>query len=326
MSLNNQQLYGISNTLSKIVKDEYGENAFIGFTKIIKDCGQDHLAKLMLSKTTSTPEKIKVVFMTYLISNKRYDKDNIIKMSSNLYLYILDFYDDTNPIMVNCSQCDSSGEEDCGRCDGKGREDCRYCDGDGKFECDTCSGEGTEECRHCDGKGTETETEEDDEGEEVEVEVECSGCGGSGTEDCRDCGGGGNFECDECDGYGDKTCEECGGAGEFSCGNCDGKGEEESSYEVKYSITRMLYVTLGNKLSEYLGNTNMGDTMLLSDFEELDADHEKVPYSFTITKAFFDDNDNVTKEDRQESVGLDDDFVELIGSYKLENYLKDISF
>jgi hypothetical protein len=320
MSLNNQQLYGISNTLSKIVKDEYGENAFIGYAKIIKACGQDHLAKLMLSKTTSTPEKIKVIFMTYLITTKRYDKDNIIKMSSNLYLYILDFYDDTNSIMIDCRRCNGSGEEDCERCDGKGNEDCGYCDGDGKFECDTCSGEGTEECRYCDGKGTETETEEDDEGEEVEVEVECSGCGGSGTEYCRDCGGEGEFECDGCDGSGDKTCEECGGAGEFSCGWCEGNGEETSD-EVKYSITRKLYITLGNKLSEYLN-----DRILLTDFEELDADNEKVPYSFTITKAFFDDNDNVTKEDRQESVGLDDDFVELIGSYKLENYLKDISF
>ena len=156
MSLNNQQLYAISNTLSKIVKDEYGENAFIGFAKIIKVCGQDELAKLMISKTTSTPEKIKVIFMTYLITTKRYDKDNIIKMSSNLYLYIIDFYDDTNPIMIDCRRCDGSGEEDCERCNGKGKEDCRYCDGDGNFECDTCSGKGTEDCRYCDGKGTET--------------------------------------------------------------------------------------------------------------------------------------------------------------------------
>ena len=316
MSLNNQQLYGISSTLSKIVKDEYGENEFIGFAKIIKVCRQDDLAKLMLSKTTSTPEKIKVIFMTYLITTKRYGKDNIIKMSSNLYLYILDFYDDTNSIMIDCRRCNGSGEEDCERCNGKGNEDCRYCDGDGKFECDTCSGEGTEECGYCDGNGTETE--EDDEGNEIEVE--CVHCDGTGTRYCRDCGGGGNFECSECLGSGDKTCEECGGNGEFSCGRCDGNGEETSD-EVKYSITRMLYVTLGNKLSEYLN-----DRMLLSDFEELDADDEKVPYSFTITKAFFDDNDGVTKEDRQSSVGLDDDFVELIGSYKLENYIKDVSF
>ena len=41
----------------------------------------------MLSKTTSTPEKIKVIFMTYLITTKRYDKDNIIKDSQKKITY-----------------------------------------------------------------------------------------------------------------------------------------------------------------------------------------------------------------------------------------------
>ena len=33
-----------------------------------------------------------------------------------------------------------------------------------------------------------------------------------------------------------------------------------------------------------------------------------------------------TKEERQERVGLDDDFVEIIDTYKLENYPHEIKF
>jgi hypothetical protein len=257
--------------------------------------------------------------MSYLIITGRYKKETVIGLSSRLFLYVIDFYDNTEEIKQECSYCEGSGDEECDRCDGTGNEDCRYCDGEGKVECYECSGEGTEECRHCDGKGTETDTEEDDEGDEVEVEVDCGGCSGSGTEDCRNCGGQGDFECSECEGSGHKSCEDCGGYGSHTCGYCDGYGEEDSG-TYKYNITRVTYITLGNKLSEF-----EGQEMLLSDFEEIDGDEEKVPFSFTVSKRYFPDDD-ITKEERQERVGLDDDFVEIIDAYKLENYRYEIKF
>ena len=319
MALNNEQLYGISYSLAEIAKDKYGENAFIAFSKIVNICKTDHFALLLLSRVSTPAEKVKLIFMSYLIISGRYKKETIIGLSKRLYLYIIDFYDESEEIKQECSNCEGSGDEHCDRCDGTGTEDCRYCDGDGRTECYECSGEGTEECRHCDGKGTEIETEEDDEGEEVEVEVECTGCGGSGKEDCRGCGGQGDYECSECNGSGGFTCEYCGGYGSYTCGYCDGYGEEDSG-KYKYYITRMTYITLGNKLSEF-----EDQPMLLSDFEEIDGDDNKVPFSFSVNKRYYSDDD-ITKEDRQSAVGLDDDFVEIIEAYKLENYPHEIKF
>jgi len=319
MSLDPNKLYGIAQSLAEVVKDEYGENGFIGFSKILKVCKTSHFAELLLSRVSTPADKVKLVFMSYLIITGRYKKETVIGLSSRLFLYVIDFYDNTEEIKQECSYCEGSGDEECDRCDGTGNEDCRYCDGEGKIECYECSGEGTEECRHCDGKGTETDTEEDDEGDEVEVEVDCGGCGGSGTEDCRNCGGHGDNECSECEGSGHKSCEDCGGYGSHTCGYCDGYGEEDSG-TYKYNITRVTYITLGNKLSEFEGRE-----MLLSDFEEIDGDDEKVPFSFTVNKRYFPDDD-ITKEERQERVGLDDDFVEIIDAYKLENYRYEIKF
>ena len=319
MSLDPNKLYGIAQSLAEVAKDEYGENGFIGFSKILKVCKTSHFAELLLSRVSTPADKVKLVFMSYLIISGRYKKETIIGLSSSLYLYIIDFYDESEEIKQECSHCDGDGEETCSRCDGTGNEDCRYCDGDGKIECDECYGEGTEECRHCDGKGTETDTEEDDEGEEVEVEVECTGCGGDGKEDCRNCGGQGDYECSECNGRGHNSCDECGGYGQYTCGYCDGYGEEDSG-EYKYRITRMTYITLGNKLSEF-----EDQPMLLSDFEEIDGDNNKVPFGFSVNKRYYEDED-ITKEDRQTAVGLDDDFVEVIEAYKLENYPKEIKF
>lgn len=314
-----KQIYSLAKTLGEVAKDEYGENSFISFSKILKVCKTSHLAELLLSRISTPAEKVKLVFMSYLIITGRYKKETIIGLSSRLFLYIIDFYDDTVEIKQECSNCEGSGDEECDRCDGTGNEDCKYCDGDGTTECYECSGDGTEDCRYCDGKGTETDTEEDDEGEEVEVEVECTGCSGSGTEECRNCGGQGDYECPECEGSGGKTCEDCGGYGSYGCGYCGGDGEEDSG-TYKYNITRVTYITLGNKLSEF-----EGQVMLLSDFEEIDGDDEKVPFSFTVNKRSFPDDD-ITKEERQERVGLDDDFVEVVDAYKLENYRYEIKF
>jgi hypothetical protein len=319
MSLNGEQLYGISYSLAELAKDEYGENNFISFSKIVKLCKSNHLAELLLSRISTPSDKVKLIFMSYLIVKGLYKKEKILSLSRNLYLYIIDFYDESEEMLEECSNCEGNGDEDCSRCDGTGNEDCRYCDGDGKVECNDCYGEGTEECRYCDGKGTETETEEDDEGDEVEVEVECTGCGGSGTEDCRSCGGQGDFECSECNGKGHENCDECSGYGSYTCGYCEGSGERGSN-EYKYYITRVTYITLGNKLSEF-----EDQPMLLSDFEEIDNDDNKVPFSFAINKRYFSDDD-ITKEERQEKVDLDDDFVEFIDAYKLENYPYEIRF
>jgi hypothetical protein len=319
MALNNEQLYGISYSLAEIAKDEYGENKFIAFSKIVNICKTNHFALLLLSKVSTTTEKVKLVFMSYLIISGRYKKETIIGLSSSLYLYIIDFYDESVEIKQECSNCEGSGDEECRRCDGTGNEDCGYCDGDGRTECYDCSGEGTEECRYCDGSGTETDTEEDDEGDEIEVEVECTGCGGDGKEDCRNCGGQGDFECSECDGRGHNSCDDCGSYGSYTCGYCDGNGEEDSG-EYKYYITRMTYITLGNKLSEF-----EDQPMLLSDFEEIDGDNNKVPFGFSVNKRYYSDED-ITKEDRQTAVGLDDDFVEILEAYKLENYPYEIKF
>ena len=319
MSLDPNKLYGIAQSLAEVAKDEYGENGFIGFNKIVNICRTNHFALLLLSRVSTPAEKVKLIFIAYLIITKRYKKETIIGLSKRLYLYIIDFYDNTEEIKQECSNCEGSGDEECSRCDGTGNLDCGYCDGEGKVECYECSGEGTEECRHCDGKGTETDTEEDDEGEEIEVEVDCGGCGGSGTENCRNCGGQGDYECSECEGSGGNNCEDCGGYGSHTCGYCDGYGEEDSG-TYKYNITRVTYITLGNKLSEF-----EDQPMLLGDFEEIDADNDKVPFSFTVNKRYFPDDD-ITKEERQERVGLDDDFVEIIDTYKLENYPHEIKF
>ena len=319
MTLDPNKLYGIAQSLAEVAKDEYGEKTYIGFTKMVRLFNLSHFAELLLSKISTPSDKVKLVFMSYLIINGRYKKETIIGLSTRLYLYIIDFYDDSEEIKQECSNCEGSGDEECSGCDGTGKLDCGYCDGEGKVECYDCSGEGTEECRSCDGKGTETETEEDDEGEEIEVEVDCGGCGGSGAEDCRSCGGNGDYQCSECEGSGGNDCEDCGGYGSHTCGYCDGHGEEDSG-EYKYSITRMTYITLGNKLSEF-----EDQPMLFSDFEEIDADEKKVPFSFTVNKKYFSDDD-ITKEGRQEMVGLDDDFVEIINAYKLENYPHEIKF
>jgi hypothetical protein len=319
MSLDPNKLYGIAQSLAEVAKDEYGENGFIGFSKILKVCKSNHFAELLLSRVSTPTDKVKLVFITNLIITGRYKKETILSLSRNLYLYVIDFYDNSEEIKQECSNCEGSGDEECSRCDGTGNLDCGYCDGEGKVECYECSGEGTEECRYCDGKGTETETEEDDEGDEVEVEVECTGCSGSGTEECRNCGGQGDFECSECNGKGYENCEDCGGYGSHTCGYCDGYGEEDSG-EYKYNIARVTYITLGNKLSEF-----EDQPMLLSDFEEIDGDNDKVPFSFTVNKRSFSDDD-ITKEERQEMVGLDDDFVEVVDAYKLENYPYEITF
>ena len=319
MALEPNKLYGIAQSLAEIAKDVYGEYNFIGFSKIRNICKSDQFAQLLLSRLTTNYELGQLIFITNLILNTANKKEYILKLTKSLYIYTIDFYDDTEPLQGVCKRCGGDGTEKCEDCGGDGLLDCRYCDGEGKHECQECYGEGTEECRYCGGSGTETEIETDDEGDEVEVEVECAICDGEGTERCRGCGGQGGFDCEECDGDGTIRCANCRGEGEYTCYNCEGYGVADTGTgEEKYGIDRRTIVTLGDVFSKYIGKA-----MLLSDFEEIDGDYDKVPYSFTISSRYFPDEDK-PKEERQMDVGLDDDFVEFVDGYKLENYPNEI--
>lgn len=316
MALEPNKLYGLAQSLAEIVKEEYG-STFKSFSKIIKTCKTDPFAQLLLSRLTTNYELGQLIFITNLILNSSDDKETILNMSKDLYIYDINFYEDSETLQETCKKCRGTGTENCEECGGDGLLECRFCDGEGEHECQKCWGDGTEECRHCGGDGTEIETEEDDEGNEIEVEVECVICDGKGTEKCRNCGGQGGFECEECNGNGNNRCHQCGGEGEYTCFDCDGYGFADSNQE-KYGIRKRSIVTLGNVFSDYIG-----DIMLLSDFEEMDGDYDKVPYSFTINSRYYPDED-ISKEDRQESLGVDDDFVVFREGYKLENYPNDI--
>jgi hypothetical protein len=130
-----KQIYSLAKTLGEVAKDEYGEKSFISFSKILKVCKTSHLAELLLSRISTPADKVKLVFMSYLIITGRYKKETIIGLSSRLFLYIIDFYDDSVEIKQECTNCEGSGDEECSRCDGTGNLDCGYCDGEGKVEC-----------------------------------------------------------------------------------------------------------------------------------------------------------------------------------------------
>ena len=308
MSLDPNKLYGIAQSLAEVAKDEYGENGFIGFSKILKVCKTSHFAELLLSRVSTPADKVKLVFMSYLIITGRYKKETIIGLSSRLFLYVIDFYDNTEEIKQECSYCEGSGDEECDRCDGTGNEDCKYCDGDGKVECYECSGEGTEECRYCDGKGTETE--EDDEGDEIEVE--CIHCDGEGKERCRSCGGSGNFECPECEGSGNETCSQCDGSRAEECDFCYGYGEIDSE-EDYYSVTRKTYVVVGSKIKNI-----DGEIMSEEDFSELVYNNKIFSHELVIGTYNYADSEE--KEDRLAYAKMDDNFVEIVDVLKLEDY------
>jgi hypothetical protein len=309
-----KKIYSISKNIADLLKSEKGDK-FIGIRDIKKCMSTDHFAKLLLSKTSSNPEKIKVLIATFFILNRKSQLSALEGILMNLHTSIIDLYEDTVHIQAECDDCDGTGSEHCGNCDGNGRIDCDSCDGDGTIDCDTCSGEGIDDCHYCDGKGTETE--EDDEGDEIEVE--CFHCDGDGTEKCRDCSGKGNLECFNCDGDGNFSCEECAGHGEYGCGSCDGDGNLDSS-DLKYSIRRSVNVTLGDGFLKY-----EGEFISLEHYNSIEEDDELIPFNVEVYVNHFDDND-ITVEERRESVDMEDDFVEVRECTKLENFSGRIDF
>jgi hypothetical protein len=309
-----KKIYSISKNIADLLKSEKGDR-FIGIRDIKNCMSTDHFAKLLLSKTSGNPEKIKVLIATFFILNRKSQLSTLEGVLMNLYASIIDLYEDTVPIEVECGNCDGAGYEECSSCEGSGRIDCTTCDGEGTLECDTCSGEGTDECRYCDGKGTETE--EDDEGDDIEVE--CVHCDGDGTENCRDCSGKGNFECFNCDGDSNFTCEDCAGQGEYTCGHCDGNGTTESG-DLKYNIRRSINVTLGDGFLKY-----EGEFISLEHYNSIEEDDELIPFNIEVYTHYFNDND-ITVEERRESVDMEDDFVEVGECIKLENFKGRIDF
>ena len=340
----------IATPLADLLQEEYGENAFIGFSKIKIFCTTDHFAKLILTKCKTSSDLVKVLVATKLILSKRYSQTEIMDIITNLYVYILFFYDDQEKIDIECTKCDGDGTEECYQCDGEGLVDCKYCDGEGTEDCDECGGEGTEDCRHCDGYGRNDDDLDDFEDDVDVIEklqdvgyytvmdviksglenvIQKSGigkekvqelfknidkyglcviCDGSGQEKCRNCRGKGNFKCTECDGTGKDDCPECGGGGNNTCTRCDGYGAVRTK-DYYYNITKRLYVTIGNELSKYT------DTIMLIDkFEDIDFEIE----GFITNEKYF--TDDVTVDKRNDSVDMDDYFVEISEGFKLENY------
>lgn len=307
---NFNQLYNVAKGIANFAKNEYGES-FIGFYKL-KKVLKDHLVELLMSKIQSDTDKIKTIYITYFILNREIQPQEIEKIINNLYVLVVDVYEDKNRIEVECGYCGGSAEEECDTCNGDGRIDCRYCDGDGEMECYDCSGNGTEECRWCSGSGTETETEEDDEGNEIEVEVSCSSCNGSGNEDCRSCGGEGTFECSDCDGRGTDTCGECGGYGQVPCGYCqDGYTESDEEY---YNVEKRTIIMYGTNAEKYVGKV-----MSLEDYNEMEYDDEIFEYEFSLNSRYYQEEDG-DYEDQRNIFKMEDDFVEISMFEKLENY------
>ena len=179
--------------------------------------------------------------------------------------------------------------------------------GEGNIECNECWGEGTEECRYCDGKGTETE--EDDEGDEVEVE--CSTCDGSGKENCRDCGGNGEYECPDCEGSGSSMCDECSGNGQQYCEWCGGSGETESE-EQYYNITRQKMIVISSRASKY-----EDEIIEIDKFNEIEEEDKAFQLNLVYSSLIF--NDNVEEDERRETAGMEDNFVEIVAFSKLED-------
>lgn len=313
---NFNQLYNVARVIANFAKNEYGES-FIGFYKL-KGLSKDHLVELLMSKIQSDTDKIKTIYITYFILNREIQPQEIEKIINNLYVLVVDVYEDKNRIDVECEYCGGSAEEECDTCSGDGSIDCRYCDGDGSVECYDCDGNGTEECRWCDGSGTETETEEDDEGDEIEVEVSCSNCGGSGNEHCRSCGGDGTFECVECNGKGSESCGDCGGYGQVTCGYCqDGYDQSNEEY---YMIEKRTIILYGTNVEKYVGKV-----ISLEDYNQMESEDEIFEYEFTLNSRYFQEEDE-DYEDQRNRFDMEDDFVEISMFEKLENYRGSLNF
>ena len=289
-----KKIYSIANNLANLVINEKGTR-FTNIDTLKRIFKEDHLAQLLLSKVRDTPEKIKVLITTYFILNRSsVNQNDLESFLLNLYVTVIDLYEDKQPIEYDCGECGGDANTTCERCDGTGREDCGGCDGHQRVECVTCDGEGTE-------------MEEDDEGDEIEV-------------DCSDCGGSGDNECSRCDGNGYESCDYCEGYGEYQCGYCDGGGSVDSGEE-RYNIRRSFNVMIGDEFSKHEGKF-----LSVEDLNELEQNEELVPFNFEIYVNYFVDDDFITIEQRKDVVGMVDDFAEIIDVTKLESFSRRIDF
>jgi len=309
MALLPHQIYKIAKSYANYAADE----SLYSLRKLYQQEKKDELISLLLSKVQSFADKIKVIYCTYLLLNyPKMSSDNIFKIVNNLYVLTVDEYEDEKKIQESCTRCDGDGHQDCSYCEGDGNIDCRYCDGEGNIECSECDGSGTEDCRFCGGDGTETDYEEDDDGEEVEVEVDCTSCEGSGKESCSGCGGNGEFECPECEGSRTEDCSNCDGYGTESCDYCGGDGTLDSD-EDYYEVKQINMVVVGNSLKKFEYKI-----MDLEKYRNLEMNEKS--FDWGLEFKFYDYEDDITSEDRRDTVNMENDFVEFLGLTKLENY------
>jgi len=309
MGLLPHQIYKIAKSYANYAVDEKIRT----LVKLYNQEKKDGLISLLLSKAPNFSDKIKVIYCTYfLINYPKMSSNNIFQIINNLYVLTVEEYEDEKRILETCRECGGDGYQDCSYCEGDGKIDCKYCDGEGEIECNECDGSGTEDCRFCGGDGTETDYEEDDDGEEVEVEVDCTSCEGSGKESCRGCGGNGEFECPECEGSGSEDCSNCDGYGTESCDYCGGSGDIESN-DYHYEINKIEMIVVGSSLKKF-----EDEIMDLDDYRHLEANEKSFDWSLEINDYSYEDD--ITSEDRRDTAGMEDNFVEFIGLTKLENH------
>ena len=141
---------------------------------------------------------------------------------------------------------------------------------------------------------------------------DCSYCEGDGKIDCRYCDGEGNIECSECDGSGTEDCSNCDGYGTESCDYCGGDGDIESD-DYHYEINKIKMIVVGSSLKKF-----EDEIMNLDDYRNLEANEKSFDWSLEINHSTYEDN--ITSEDRRDTVGMEDNFVEFLGLTKLENY------
>lgn len=304
MGLQNIQIFKLAKTLANYLESE---KEYFSLKKIQNIINKDNILSVLMERASLNSDKVKVIYTTWFLLNRPNIKpEQIIQIISNLYVVTIDWYDDTGTIKQECGNCGGDGYEDCSECNGNGRVDCKTCDGDGNIECNECYGSGTEECRHCDGKGSETE--EDDEGDEVEVE--CSVCDGSGEEQCRGCNGNGEYECPDCEGSGSDKCDECSGDGQQYCEFCGGSGEQDSD-EQYYSITRQKMIVVSSRASKY-----EDEKIEIDKFNEIEEEDKAFQLNLVYSSSYFDDD--IDEDERRESAGMEDNFVEIVDFKKLE--------
>jgi len=295
MSTTFNKIYSISNSLAGLVTTEMKYNGTINPHDIVYIFRSDYFAKLLLSKVSSVSDKIKIFITTYFILNApNFDKDTLEKIISDLYIVVIHNYEEKE-----------DRQTDCYNCDGYGETVCEYCAGDGYDNCDECDGYKTVTCDYCDGSGKEED--EDDEGNEISIS-------------CESCDGTGEITCPTCDGNGKETCGYCGGDGENNCSNCDGSGVIGEEGE-RYSILATYNVVLGDKFSKY-----ESEYFTINEFNEILKNKEITPFNIQIFSKVFPDEEDMTYQERRETVDMEDDFIEVLEVFKLENFTTQIDF